>query len=46
MVWMRTAALPYFRKLWGRINDGLKKGEYTIMIANCKQRISIFAYFY
>ena len=26
IVWMRTAGLPNFRKLWGRIEDGLKAG--------------------
>ena len=34
MVWMRTAALPYFRKLWGRIEEDLPAGEYTILIDN------------
>ena len=23
IVWMRTSGLPTFRKLWGRIDDGL-----------------------
>ena len=36
MVWMRTAALPYFRKLWGRIENGLPKGDYTVEITNRK----------
>lgn len=30
MVWMRTAALPQFRKLWGRIETDLKAGTYLI----------------
>jgi len=25
---MRTAGLPNFRKLWGRFENGLKKGVY------------------
>ena len=28
MVWMRTAALPTFRKLWGRIEVDLEPGRY------------------
>lgn len=34
MVWMRTAGLPTFRKLWGRIDDpaGIKKGKYLIRV--------------
>ncbi|KAK9687999.1 alkylphosphocholine resistance protein lem3 [Basidiobolus ranarum] len=32
-VWMRTAGLPSFRKLYGRNdNDGLKKGQYEMVI--------------
>lgn len=27
IVWMRTAALPNFRKLWGKTDTGFKKGE-------------------
>lgn len=27
MVWMRTATLPTFRKLWGRIDDELRAGD-------------------
>ena len=34
MVWMRTAGLPNFRKLWGRINSDLKAGKYIIEIEN------------
>jgi hypothetical protein len=29
---MRTAGLPNFRKLWGRIDGGIKKGEYKVVI--------------
>jgi len=31
---MRTAGLPDFRKLWGRIEGTLKAGTYTIQITN------------
>lgn len=31
---MRTAGLPNFRKLWGRIEDKLVQGKYTIIIEN------------
>jgi len=34
IVWMRTAGLPNFRKLWGRIETDLAAGEYTISIDN------------
>jgi len=33
---MRTAGLPDFRKLWGRIDKDLTPGEYTVVIANSK----------
>jgi hypothetical protein len=29
---MRTAGLPNFRKLWGRIDEGIKKGVYKVVI--------------
>lgn len=32
IVWMRTSGLPNFRKLWGKIEDGLTKGDYTVTI--------------
>jgi hypothetical protein len=31
---MRTAGLPNFRKLWGRIEDGLEPGSYWLEIDN------------
>ncbi len=31
---MRTAGLPDFRKLWGRITTNLPKGEYELKIVN------------
>jgi LEM3 (ligand-effect modulator 3) family / CDC50 family len=34
MVWMRTAGLPNFRKLYGRIEEDLQPGEYEITIEN------------
>lgn len=34
IVWMRTAGLPQFRKLYGVLKDGLDKGEYTLKIKN------------
>jgi hypothetical protein len=34
IVWMRTAGLPNFRKLWGRIDTGLDAGNYYLMIDN------------
>ena len=34
IVWMRTAGLPNFRKLWGKIKDGLQPGDYQVKIKN------------
>lgn len=34
MVWMRTAGLPNFRKLWGRIDQDLKPGRYYMKVKN------------
>ncbi|CAD8147462.1 unnamed protein product [Paramecium pentaurelia] len=34
MVWMRTAALPQFRKLWGKIDQDLEAGIYEVQIKN------------
>ena len=34
IVWMRTAALPHFRKLWGKVHVDLTPGQYMIKIAN------------
>jgi len=35
IVWMRTAGLPKFRKLWGKIvGDVMKKGSYKLLIKN------------
>ena len=34
IVWMRTAGLPNFRKLWGRIEGDLMPGNYTLWINN------------
>jgi len=47
IVWMRTAAFPSFRKLWGRINhdqsllwrDSLPKGNYELRIDYSKNSI-------
>lgn len=34
MVWMRTAGLPNFRKLWGKIETTLAAGNYMVEILN------------
>jgi|TARA_B110000977_G_C11004563_1_gene465197 hypothetical protein len=31
---MRTAGLPTFRKLWGKIEGSFKEGDYSIEIQN------------
>jgi hypothetical protein len=36
MVWMRIAALPNFRKVWGRINSEVYPGVYNLSIKNRK----------
>ena len=33
MVWMRTSALPTFKKLYGKL-DGLEKGKYVVRVSN------------
>ena len=33
-VWLRTAATSDFRKIWGKIEENLPKGVYTLEIAN------------
>ena len=35
---MRIAAMPNFRKLWGRIDTDLKAGNYTLTIDNSKDK--------
>lgn len=37
MNWMRIAALPEFRKLWGRIETNIPAGNYTLTIDNSKR---------
>jgi len=34
IVWMRTAGLPNFRKLYGKLNNDLSEGTYTLKIFN------------
>jgi hypothetical protein len=34
IVWMRTAGLPNFRKLWGKLEDQLEVGSYYVDIGN------------
>ena len=34
LVWMRPSAFPSFRKLWGKINTTLEKGNYTLSVEN------------
>ena len=34
IVWMRPAALPDFRKPWGKIQKDLNEGDYTVTITN------------
>jgi len=34
IVWMRTAGLPNFRKLWGKIPGDLEAGKYEVEINN------------
>lgn len=34
IVWMRPAALSSFRKLWGKINQDLEKGNYFVQVTN------------
>lgn len=34
IVWMRSAGLPSFRKLWGTVNEPLMPGNYTVTVTN------------
>ena len=34
IIWMRTAGLPRFKKVWGRIDNDVPAANYTIMINN------------
>lgn len=34
MVWMRSAGLGKFKKLWGRIHETIPVGQYTLSIEN------------
>lgn len=34
IVWMRVAGLPTFKKLWGKIETDVAKGDYTVTINN------------
>ena len=34
MVWMRASSTPTFRKLWGRIDQTLAKGDYSVMASS------------
>ena len=37
IVWMKTAALEGFKKLWGRIEKDLEKGKYTITVTRQRE---------
>lgn len=34
IIWMRTAGLPNFKKLWGKIEIDLQPGDYHVKIKN------------
>jgi len=34
VVWMRPAGTSTFQKLWGKINEDLEPGNYTLKIDN------------
>lgn len=34
IVWMRTAGLPNFRKLYGKITTDIEPGDYKVVISN------------
>jgi hypothetical protein len=44
VVWMRTAGLPNFRKLWGKIESDLIAGDYTVNITNSKKLRKFFSF--
>lgn len=32
IVWMRASGLPTFRKLWGKVPEGLSRGNYVLEV--------------
>ncbi len=36
IVWMQMESFPDFQKLWGRLDHGLKKGKFNLIINNSK----------
>lgn len=43
MVWMRTAALPNFRKIYGKINQDFRKGDELIFTVSANFEVDSFS---
>lgn len=42
---MRTAGLPTFRKLWGKIDEILESGNYVMTIDNREKNLKFYHIF-
>lgn len=43
MVWMRTAGQGRLKKLWGRIQTDLSKGQYVLIVNNSNCLIYLYS---
>jgi hypothetical protein len=39
IIWMKTEVYPTFRKIWGRVDQKLFAGDYTIVVKSSKKKL-------